>query len=140
MQSLLNAIKSPLSTGACARDLLDTVPLVMRVIRGHMRRHRCGLTVPQFRTLCYVSTAEGPSLSAVADFIGLSLPAMSRLVDGLVEQKLMARRASGDDRRPVRPSGTAAGEAAPREARGAAQAEVARAPDELCASASTSRA
>src|SRR3982751_6748690 len=85
--------------GVCGRELLDTVPLVMRVIRSHMRRHRSGLTVPQFRTLCFVSTTDGSSLSAVAEFIGLSLPAMSRLVDGLVEQRLMDRRPCDDDRR-----------------------------------------
>ena len=76
----------PISDDACARELFDTLPLGMRIIRQHMRRHRSGLTVPQFRTLYYVSTSSGCSLSAAADFIGLSLPAMSRLVDWLVER------------------------------------------------------
>lgn len=117
----------PVSGDVCARELLDTVPLVMRVIRRHMCRHRSGLTVPQFRTLCYLSTAPGSSLSAVADFIGLSLPAMSRLVDGLVEMGLIERRPCDDDRRHVRLSVTADGETAVREARQLAQAQLAEA-------------
>ena len=127
MQLLSGATKPQASEEVCGRELLDTVPLVMRVIRNHMRRHRSGLTVPQFRTLCFVSTTDGSSLSAVAEFIGLSLPAMSRLVDGLVEQRLMDRRPCDDDRRHVRLSVTASGQAALREARELAQAALAQA-------------
>lgn len=127
MQLLLDASKAGLPDEVCARQVLDTVPMVMRVIRNHMRRHRCGLTVPQFRTLCYVSTSGGSSLSAVADFVGLSLPAMSRLVDGLVEKRLMERRPSDDDRRHVRLWVTRDGETSLSEAREMAQAELAKA-------------
>lgn len=131
MQLLSGATKPQASEDVCGRELLDTVPLVMRVIRSHMRRHRSGLTVPQFRTLCFVSTTDGSSLSAVADFIGLSLPAMSRLVDGLVEQRLMDRRPCDDDRRHVRLSVTPGGEAALLEARALAQAALAKAVSHL---------
>lgn len=125
MQLLLDASKR--AGEEQARALLDVVPLVMRVIRHHMRRHRSGLTVPQFRSLCFVSTAAGTSLSAVADFIGLSLPAMSRLVDGLVEKGLMERRPSDDDRRVIRLTVTPSGEEALRGAREMAQAALAEA-------------
>ena len=110
MQSFRGATNGSAGAVLPAQELLDTVPMLMRIIRAHMRRHRSGLTVPQFRTLCYVSGAEGSSLSDVADFIGLSLPAMSRLVDGLVEEGLMKRRPCDDDRRHVRLSVTPAGE------------------------------
>jgi DNA-binding MarR family transcriptional regulator len=125
VQSLQVASESAASEAACARELLETVPLVMRVIRQHLRGHRAGLTVVQFRTLCYVSTTDGTSLSAAADFIGLSAPAMSRLVEGLVEMGMLRRAASADDRRHVRLSVTPRGDAALREARGLAQAELA---------------
>ena len=131
MQPLLTATSKVKSQSACARDLLDTVPLVMRIIREQMRRHRSGLTVPQFRTLCFVSSAAGNSLSAVADFIGLSLPAMSRLVEGLVEQQLMERRPCSDDRRHVRLSVTPLGETALSEARLLAQTHLAEAVNQL---------
>jgi MarR family transcriptional regulator for hemolysin len=125
MQLLRDTTTPAVSDGEVAREVLDTVPLVMRVIRAHMCRHRSGLTVPQFRTLCFLSGAAGSSLSAAADFVGLSLPAMSRLVDGLVEVGLVRRRHSDDDRRHVRLSVTRAGDAAVREARQLAQAHLA---------------
>lgn len=131
MQLLRKANESAASEGDCAREILDAVPLVMRVIRDHLCRHRSGLTVPQFRTLCYVSTARGTSLSAAADFIGLSVPAMSRLVDGLVEVGMIRRSASADDRRHVKLSVTTRGEAALREAQALAQAQLARAVSDL---------
>jgi DNA-binding MarR family transcriptional regulator len=127
MQLLQGATKTEISDDACARELLDAVPLGMRVIRRHMRRHRSGLTVPQFRTLCYLTSAPGSSLSAVADFVGLSLPAMSRLVDGLVDKALMLRNPCSNDRRQVKLSITAPGEAAVTEARQLAQAHLAQA-------------
>ena len=127
MQLLSPASKRTAAEDVCAEHLLDTVPLVMRVIRQHMRRHRSGLTVPQFRTLCFVSSTEGSSLSAAADFIGLSLPAMSRLVEGMVEHGLMERRPCEDDRRHVRLSVTPDGESALTDARQLAQAGLSEA-------------
>src|SRR6476646_2985017 len=121
MQLLSATTTTGVSDGEVAREMLDAVPLVMRVIRAHMCRHRSGLSVPQFRTLCFLSGAEGSSLSAAADFVGLSLPAMSRLVD----VGLLRRRHSDDDRRHVRLSVTRAGDNAGREARQLAQAHLA---------------
>jgi DNA-binding MarR family transcriptional regulator len=126
MQLLRRASKN--STNAplrCARELLDTVPQVMRIIRAYMRGHRSGLTVPQFRTLCYLTDADGSSLSAAADFIGLSLPAMSRMVEGLVDKGMLKRRPCPDDRRHVRLSVTPSGEAAITESRQLAQEKLA---------------
>ena len=117
-----NATNAPL---LCARELLDTVPQVMRIIRAYMRGHRSGLTVPQFRTLCYLTDADGSSLSAAADFIGLSLPAMSRLVEGLVDKGMLKRRPCPDDRRHVKLSVTSSGEAAITESRQLAQEKLA---------------
>ena len=126
MQSLREATKISSGAYSCAQELLDTVPMLMRIIRGYMRTHWSGLTVAQFRTLCYVSSASGCSLSEVADSIGLSHPAMSRLVDALVEKGLMKRRPCDDDRRHVRLSVTPAGEATLKESRTGAQEQLAR--------------
>ena len=77
----------------CAREILETVPLVMRFIRGQVRRRRtAGLSLPQFRTLIFLSRAQNSSLSAVAGHLGLSLPAMSRLINGLVNGRLVGRQ------------------------------------------------
>jgi len=84
----------------CAREVLDVVPLAMRVIRKQLRKHGTHLlSVPQFRTLLFISRHKGASLSEVADHIGLTLPSMSALVDGLVTRNFVTRRAHRDDRR-----------------------------------------
>ena len=84
----------------CAREVLDVVPLAMRVIRRQLRRHGAQfLSLPQFRTLVFISQNRGASLSEVADNIGLTLPSMSTLVDGLVTRNFVIRRTHRDDRR-----------------------------------------
>ena len=86
----------------CARELLETVPLVMHALRGEMRRHRAAdLSVPQFRTLGFVGRQAGASLTAAAEHMGLTLPSMSVLVEGLVARKLVARAPDPRDRRRV---------------------------------------
>jgi DNA-binding MarR family transcriptional regulator len=84
----------------CARALLEVVPPVMRVIRAEMRsRSAPELSVPQFRVLAYLNWRAGASLSEVAENIGLTRPAMSLLVDGLVNRKLVKRETDTGDRR-----------------------------------------
>ena len=81
---------------------METVPLVMRTIRSEMRRSVRGeLSVPQFRTLIFVNRHFGASLSDLADHIGLKLPTVSKMVDGLVERNLIIRRQDADDRRKI---------------------------------------
>ena len=88
------------SMDECAREVLETVPLVMRVIRSELRKHGAReLTVPQFRSLNFLSRNKGASLSEVAEHIGLTLPSMSTLIDGLVTRNFAARRINSEDRR-----------------------------------------
>lgn len=84
----------------CAHEILEVIPLVMRVIRSEMRQRRAeGLTVPQFRALLYVDRMPGASLSEVAEYLGLTLPSTSTLVDGLVARELLLRQSAQEDRR-----------------------------------------
>jgi len=90
------------SAEVCALRVLDAVPAVMRFIRAEMRSKRArGVSVPPFRSMAFLRTNEGASLSQVAEHVGLSMPAMSRLVDGLVKRGLLARGSSESDRRKV---------------------------------------
>jgi DNA-binding MarR family transcriptional regulator len=83
-----------------AREVLDTVPTVMRFIRTEMRGHRApGLSVPQFRSLVYIERAGGTSLGGVAEHLGLTPPSACKLIDGLVGRGMATRRESEDDRR-----------------------------------------
>lgn len=83
-----------------AEALLDTVPLVMRTVRQLMREQgSTDLSVPQFRALGFVDRHPETSVSAVAEHLGLSVAATSRLVDALVARGLVLRQVSAVDRR-----------------------------------------
>jgi len=97
---------------SCARELLETVPVVIKFIRDQVRRRRtAGLSLPQFRTLAFLNRARNSSLSAVAGHLGLSLPAMSRLINGLVEGGLVRRQTVMTNRRQIALTLTARGRA-----------------------------
>jgi len=88
------------SAAQCAHEVLDGVPTVFRVIRAELRKHGAKeISVPQYRTLAFVYKNDGASLSEVCDHIGLTLPSMSILVDGLVARGLVNRRTDPNDRR-----------------------------------------
>ena len=90
------------STDDCAHAILEVTPAIMRTIRTEMRNHRTSdLSIPQFRTLAFIDNNVGPSLSDVAGHIGLTLPSMSKIVDGLVVRKLITREVASSDRRRI---------------------------------------
>jgi DNA-binding MarR family transcriptional regulator len=85
-----------------ATAILETVPLAMRAIRGHMRQGRpAGMSVPQFRALLYVRRHPGTGLSEIADHLGTSVPAASELVGRLVGQDLVVRATDPGERRRI---------------------------------------
>ena len=88
------------SAEECAREILDDVPLAMRSIRTQLRKSGAiEVSIPQFRTLVFISRHSGASLSDAADHIGLTLPSMSTMIDGLVTRNLVIRRTDPHDRR-----------------------------------------
>ncbi len=85
-----------------AHQVLEAVPLVTRAIRAQLRRQRgADISVPQFRSMGYLDANNGASLSDLASHIGLTLPSMSKLIDGLVSRKLVNRVPDGRDRRKI---------------------------------------
>ena len=83
-----------------AKAVLRVVPRVMQALRAEMRACRTlPLSVPQFRALYFVARHPAASLSDVATHVGVALPSMSRLVEGLVARKLVARTGHAADRR-----------------------------------------
>ncbi len=85
---------------ACAGEILDTVPLLMRQMRTQMRTFSArDITLVEFRSLAFVAGTEGATLSGLTEHIGLSMPSMSKIVDSLVKQKLMRRDICPTDRR-----------------------------------------
>jgi DNA-binding MarR family transcriptional regulator len=61
---------------------------------------RLELSFSQIKTLQLLGDSDAPvSLKAVSDKLGLSLPAISRAVDGLVKRGFVTRREDQQDRR-----------------------------------------
>lgn len=85
-----------------ASEVLDTVPMVMRIIRRNFRARRDpDLTLPEFRALAYINRNPGCALNEVAEFVGVEAPAASKLVESLVQRGLAKREADASDRRRV---------------------------------------
>ena len=111
----------------CARELMETAPQIMQSIRVEMRRgHGSDISIPQFRTLRFVQRNPDSSLSNLAEHLGLTLPSVSKLVDGLVKQKLISREESTHDRRRLTLELTDSGESIVNLARVSAQANIAK--------------
>jgi DNA-binding MarR family transcriptional regulator len=85
---------------ALARALSEIAALVVRQVRAELHRHHpLGLSYTQIRALSAVRSRPGTSLGEVAVFVGLGLPTASKVVDELVRQALVERRAAPEDRR-----------------------------------------
>jgi MarR family transcriptional regulator for hemolysin len=84
---------------AVEKHILKTVPSVMRVIRSEMKQvAKSHLSIPQFRILAHLCSGESTP-SALADLQGVSLPAMSKMLDILASRKHLRRRPSPHDGR-----------------------------------------
>jgi DNA-binding MarR family transcriptional regulator len=84
----------------CATLLLETMPRVLSAVRAAVKNQKnMGLNVPQFRALIFLQQHAGESLSSMAEFLGLSLPAASKLADGLVKRGILQRQSDPTDRR-----------------------------------------
>ena len=97
---------------ACAGELLEAVPMVMRFIRDQVRRRGTkGLSLLEFRTLALLNRVKDLSLSAAAEHLGILLPAMSRLVNVLVDRGWVRRQPVSSNRRQIALRLTARGQA-----------------------------
>ena len=106
-----------------AEGVLEITLLVTRLVTPEVRRLRPKqLSLSHMRALGFLDANPDADLSAIADYVGLTLPSMSTLVDGLVRRGLVVRLAAPRDRRRLRLRLTAAGRAALRSALAAAQA------------------
>jgi DNA-binding MarR family transcriptional regulator len=95
-----NGRSSAPSADSCAALLLETAPRVLRAVRMAIGDADApALTIPQFRTLHFIQEHPDASLSATAEFLELTLPSTSKLVDQLVRRGMLARVDAPDDRR-----------------------------------------
>ncbi len=104
------------------------MPAVMDAMRGAMRQQVGDqLSVPQFRCLNFIARQPGSSVSAVAAFLGVTLPTASAMVDRLVKAGAVAPTVAVADRRRSELHVTEAGQAQVRQIRRGARGEFARA-------------
>lgn len=91
------------SVDSVAGQVLEVIPMVMRLIRKEFRSQRDPeLRLAEFRSLAFINRTGGCSLSEVGEHIGLEAPTASKLVDNLVKRGLIRRQEDPDDRRRVR--------------------------------------
>jgi DNA-binding MarR family transcriptional regulator len=109
-----------------ARKILDVIPQSMARIRTEMRAASpADLSVPQYRILG--SIYRGRNLAgAIAKHQGVSQPAMSKMIEALVEKSLIRRDTQSKDRRQVPLLLTDEGEALFLKIRRSAQQEIGR--------------
>lgn len=85
-----------------ARVFVDVVPRAMWSIRAGIRETVGeNFTMPQFRVLNQLRQRSCTN-GELAELIGVSVPAMSRIVDGLVETGFLVRVPQEHDRRQVK--------------------------------------
>jgi DNA-binding MarR family transcriptional regulator len=107
--------------------MLEVIPAVMDALRHAMRNHVGDqLSVPQFRCLQFIAHQPGASVSAVAAFLGVTLPTASAMVDRLARAGAIAPQTAADDRRRSQLHLTSAGKAQLAEIRLGARAELAQ--------------
>jgi DNA-binding MarR family transcriptional regulator len=111
----------------CTHELMDTAPQIVQTIRVEMRRGRgSDISIPQFRTMRFIQRNPDSSLSNLAEHLGLTLPSVSKLVDGLVKQKMITRQSSKTDRRRLTLALTQDGASIVNSSRAGAQASLAK--------------
>ena len=108
-----------------AKQILEVIPPVMREIRKEMRSlAKSDLTVPQYRILNHLSNTSSSNRD-VAEWMGVTSPTMSRMINALVERSLLERAHGKKDRREVRLSLTPKGRKALEAIRAAVQQKLA---------------
>jgi len=95
----------------CAAQVMAVFDMIMRLIGSEMHKRSSGdLSIQQFRAMMIVSHHEGANLSLVADYLGTTISAASKIIDSLVEGKFVEREVDSRDRRKIVLSVTAQGQ------------------------------
>ena len=117
--------RNPADTDACARELLEVVPVAARWMRAAVRRSKPSWSLPQLQALGFIRLNPGASLSDLAWNLGVGLPTASTLISRLVSMKQVDRRDDPAERRRALLRLTSKGEAQLEAALAETQAELA---------------
>ena len=106
-----------------AGSVLDVIPSVMRIIRREVRNEAHELTVPQMRILAHVDRGIATA-GELAELQGVSLPAISKLIDSMVKRELVERKYRDGNRKQIFLSLTEKGRGRFKKTRAAVQAKL----------------
>ncbi|PSR14709.1 MarR family transcriptional regulator [filamentous cyanobacterium CCP3] len=82
--------------------MMTTVPAVTRFLRAGLRRHgKPHLSLSQLRALYFLRRRSRSCLSEVADYLDVTRPTMSAMVDRLVQRGLIDRTGDPAERRRI---------------------------------------
>lgn len=95
-------------TREAARQVVETIPLIMRTVGAEMRR-AVHTGMPAHMRVLGMCSRRAWSLSQLAEAQAVSAPTMSKTVNTLVERGWLARTPSEEDRRVVHVTVTPAG-------------------------------
>ena len=107
-----------------ARDILETIPLVMRTVAAELRSAG-EMPAPAHFGLLSILSIRPRMLTDLASMQGVSLPTMSSSISAMVERGWVRRTAPEQDRRVVMIEVTATGRAALERVSRAAEAHLA---------------
>lgn len=110
----------------CAAEIMTVVPAMTRFLRSEIRHHgQPHLSLSQLRVLYFLDRKRQSSLSEVADYLDVTLPTMSAMIERLVQRGLVQRIADPHERRRLVLTLTEAGSAEMERVYGATLAGVA---------------
>jgi len=91
--------RTPADADACAREMVEVLPLASRWIRAEIRRRQPSWSLPQLLALGFLRDHPGASLSELASQLGVGLPTASTLISRLVAADQVDRRDDPTERR-----------------------------------------
>ncbi|PSB13157.1 MarR family transcriptional regulator [filamentous cyanobacterium CCP1] len=90
-----------LSTDQCAVQIMNVIPWVTRFLRSEIRYHGQPLSLSQLRVLNYLERWPQSSLSEVAEYLDVTRPTMSTMIDRLVQRGVVHRMEDPQERRRI---------------------------------------
>ncbi|ACB01105.1 MULTISPECIES: MarR family winged helix-turn-helix transcriptional regulator [Cyanophyceae] len=90
------------SSSLCAASLMTVIPVVTRFLRAELRTHgQPHFSLSQLRVLYFLNRQPQASLSEVADYLDVTRPTMSAMVERLVQRNLVQRQQDPHERRRI---------------------------------------
>jgi DNA-binding MarR family transcriptional regulator len=86
-------------------DLITRIVELDRQVHRHLRGHsfrawmELNLTIPQLKSLFFISNRPGTTPGRLAEALGVTPPNVTGILDRLVDQGLLIRQTSPEDRR-----------------------------------------